>query len=141
MIILVCTLIFSNVIVATDEEFDVTLVTYFRYSLFSGSIVVYRKRITFDPTQLVGMGLSCYFLITARAIVIVVYYRQTEQKSYSQFLELCKSRARTQCIPYVLESDTIPINKLRIWVLKRSQPLTSSLPRTISLLRVLDRLS
>ena len=90
-----------------------TLVTYFRYSLFSGSIVVCRKRITFDPTQLVGKGLSCYFLITPRAIVIVVYYRQTEQKLYSQFLELCKSRARTQCVPYVLEGDTIPINKLK----------------------------
>ena len=58
-------------------------------------------------------GFELIVTITSRAINIVVYYRPSEKILCSQFLELCKSRSRTRCIPYVTEGDTIPINKFK----------------------------
>lgn len=49
----------------------------------------------------------------SRAINIVVYYRPEESSQYSKFLNLCKSRARTRCIPYEWKDDVLPINKLK----------------------------
>lgn len=49
----------------------------------------------------------------SRAINIVVYYRPEESEQYSKFLNLCKSRARTRCIPYEWKGDVLPINKLK----------------------------
>ena len=51
--------------------------------------------------------------IDPRAINMVVYYRQGEAELFSQFLSLCKSRARTRCIPYELSDATVPINKFK----------------------------
>ena len=48
-----------------------------------------------------------------RPLCIAVYYHADEKDALSQFVHVCKRNQRTQCIPFLLESSVVPINKLK----------------------------
>ena len=103
-------------LVAAEEEFDVTLVTYFRYCFF---FIWYYIQSPGSVQSFQGFHLTLgrvYFAIdqfTCRAINIVVYYQESEQNRFQEANEICKNRARTRCIPYVIRDNVIPINKFK----------------------------
>lgn len=78
---------------SANSEFDVTLVTYFD-----------AKDVAF---------LKPYFSRWDGAFSIVVYYHEDEKDKMDSFVNTCKMNKRTQCHSFLLQSSTIPINKLK----------------------------
>ena len=98
---------------SANSEFDVTLVTYFEYSR-SSSFTTSAKDVAFlKPYFSRWDGFDHEVDLMLRAFSIVVYYHEDEKDKMDSFVNTCKMNKRTQCHSFLLQSSTIPINKLK----------------------------
>mgnify|MGYP006900210927 CR=1 FL=1 len=98
---------------SANSEFDVTLVTYFEYSRSSSFTTSVKDAAFLKPYFSRWDGFDHEVDLMLRAFSIVVYYHEDEKDKMDSFVNTCKMNKRTQCHSFLLQSSTIPINKLK----------------------------